>query len=248
MVLFFVNARYRMPVAFMTCIWSAAGLEELVAAWRSGSRQRIARGFGIVGAAAALLALLAVPQRGHPLPWEWDQAASLASAGRYEQAEGWVSRALARRGDDPALRHAAASFYDRWGKPEREREQLRAMLALPDLEPDLTHLGYEALARSYLEEERLVEARDSIDRALEVRVDDALWRGRPHYPLGLGPLAGCWSRLLAVQIDLESGAVERARDELEAVRESCGEGGRLGPRLLELEVLLVRENNVNPML
>ena len=121
-----------------------------------------------------------------------------------------------------------------------EREQLERMLAMPDPEPDLVHLGHEALARSYLSERRFDAALIEVESARAVRIDSAEWHGYSHFQLGLGPLEDCWLRLLAAEIDARAGNVARARERLDNVRSDCGERGRLGPRILDVEVLCAR--------
>jgi len=240
MVLFFVNARYRAPLVFFGSIPAAQGLAAIVGAWRAGDRLRVAKGLGAYAFLMALLAAVAVPQRGYPLPMEWDQASVLASAGSYDAARLWLDRALDRAKDDPALRLAAAAFHAERGERGMEREQLERMLAMPDPEPDLIHLGHEALARSYLSERRFDAALIEVERARAVRIDSTEWHGYPHFQLGLGPLEDCWLRLLAAEIDARAGNVARARERLDSVRSDCGEHGRLGPRILDVEVLCAR--------
>jgi tetratricopeptide (TPR) repeat protein len=240
MVLFFVNARYRAPLVFFGSIPAAQGLAAIVGAWRARDRRRVVKGLGACAVLAALMAAVAVPQRGYPLPMEWDQASVLASAGSHDAARQWLDRALARAEDDPALRLAAAAFYAESEEREREREQLERMLATPDPEPDLVHLGHEALAHSYLSERRFDAALIEVEKARAVRIDFAEWHGYPHFQLGLGPLADCWLRLLAAEIDARTGNLARARERIGSVRSDCGEHGRFGPRLLDVEVLCAR--------
>ena len=98
---------------------------------------------------AVALAATAVPQRGLPLPIEWEESVALASEGSFDDAEDWVERALVRAPDDLPLKLAASDFYRRRGQPARERELLQDVLGRPDPEPDLVSIGHQRRAQSF---------------------------------------------------------------------------------------------------
>lgn len=235
-VLSFNTSRYRAPLVFFGCIWAAVALHAAVQAWREGRRGRLALGAGAGLLLAAVMAGAAVPQRGFPLPLEWDEAMARASPAR---AEPWVLRALERAPDDAPLRYAAAGFYARQGRREDERRYLNEMLAMGGLEPDLVSIGRQLLARSLALDGRIDEARAEIRAAIDVGVDDTTWRGLPYYPLGLGPVTACRLRLESAENELIAGQVSRAVDEIRRVREECAIGGPLRERLIELEARTV---------
>jgi tetratricopeptide (TPR) repeat protein len=238
-VISFNTSRYRAPLVFFGCIWAAYALNVAWSDWRAGKRRRVAMGAVIAIVLAAVLALMAVPQRGYPLPLEFNEAALLASRGSFDRAQGWIDRALARAPEDAQLRHAVAGFYARQDMRTDEREQLQRMLAVDDPEPDLQSIGHQLLARSYAQDGQFDAARRHIDAALNVGVDSATWKGRAYYQLGLGPVTACWLRLQAADIELDAGNPARARELMLLVESDCGRQGRLKDKLEELEVQVI---------
>jgi tetratricopeptide (TPR) repeat protein len=235
----FNTSRYRAPLVFFGCIWVAHALVEARRGWIAGRRRAVAAGAVAVLVLAALLAAGAVPQRGHPLPLEWNEAALLTSRGAHGEAEAWIERALERAPEDPQLRHAVAGFYAERGDREREREHLQRMLALEDLEPDYVSVGHRLLARSYAAEGRFEDARRHIRAAVDAGVDSTSWRGRPYYRLGLGPVTACWLRLEEARIELAAGEPARAAELVRRVRADCKSAGRVEDELRELDAQLV---------
>jgi tetratricopeptide (TPR) repeat protein len=225
-VLFFNTARYRAPVALLGCLFAAAALAALWKVWRERDRWRLALGLGSFAALFALLAATAVPQRSLPPPLEWYQAAAMGPGESYEEVAGWAERALEHDPDSPALLRLVSQLHARWGRPDRQREILDRLLALPDPEPDVLDGAHEQKAQSYLAEGRLELARDELLAALAVRVDDAQWRGHSHYAMGLAPTRSCWLRLSLAQAEIALGWPGRARSLIEAVRADCPEGKR----------------------
>jgi len=238
-VLSFNTARYRAPLVFFGCIWVACTLAEAWKAWKERDRRRLIVGGALCVALAALLSLTAVPQRGFPLPLEWDEAAALVAQGSAERAHPWIEQALARAPEDPQLHHAVAGFHARLGNRDAERMQLRQLLALEGIEPDMISIGHHLLARSLAGEGRFDEARREIQAAIAVGVDDTVWRGRPYYPLGLGPVTACWLKLEAARIELDAGEVQAAADLVVHVRNDCVDTGRLGKKLKALEAGII---------
>ena len=234
-ILSFNTARYRAPLVFFGAIWIARALEQ---AWEHGRGRRLtplALGAGAHLVIFFALSASAVPQRGHPLPVEWNEAAALIARGETEAARPWVERALSRAPEDPALRLAAAGAAHALGEREHERELLLRLLEDDDAEPDLRSTAHYLLARSWAEAERIDLARAEIAEALAVEVDRTEWHGFPYYPLGLGPLTACWLRLEAARFELDRGDPARAAELVERVRRECKAAGRIEDGLIELE-------------
>ena len=234
-VLSFNTARYRAPLVFFGCIGAAYALHGLSRAWADGERKRCLLGAGLFLALVVTGAATAVPQRGFPLPLEWDEARALVSEGAFDRAEPWVARALESAPDDAPLWYAAAGFYSRQERREEERGHLQRMLALPDLEPDLISIGHHLLARSYALDRLIDEARREIELALVVNVDETTWRGVPYYQLGLGAATSCWLRLEAAEIEFRAGDARRAVAWMDEVETGCVKTGRIREQLLDLE-------------
>jgi hypothetical protein len=239
-VLVFNTARYRAPVVFLGSIWVAAALAAAWRYWKAG-RLRHAAAIGAAYAAiTGLLAFNAVPQQDLPPPIEWHQAAALASEGAIDEASGWVERAVARDPQSPALLLFAAGFHDRPGDRERQRGYLHRLLDLPGLEPDTIDAAHERMAASYFAQRRFDESRTELFEALAVGVDDAEWRGYPHYALGVGPVRRCLLQLRLADVEMRRGANPVARGILDSVREECPLSRRIRG---ELELLESRLQN-----
>jgi hypothetical protein len=245
-VLSFNTARYRAPLIFFGCIWVACALGAGRRAWRARRWRALAVGATAWLALVALLAGSAVAQRGFPLPLEWSEPLALRHEGTLDDAVHWAERALARAPRDPELRLAAADLFRRIDRGRREREQLRRLLAMPDLEPDVITVAHHRLAESHARDGRIEDARREMQAALSVGVDATDWRGRPYYRLGLGSLTDCWLRLELAGMELAAGDQASGRALIERVRSECPAEGRLKDRLLELDVrsILVDEARV----
>jgi hypothetical protein len=238
-VLSFNTARYRAVLVFLGSIWVAHALAVAWHCWSEGRRRQLAAAVGMGLALVAVLAATAVPQRGFPLPLEWDESVALVSEGALDEAEPWVVRALERAPNDAPLKLAAAAFFHRRGQLDRERHLLQQVLETPDPEPDLISVSHHRRAESFAAEGRIDEARREVVAALAVDVDATDWRGQPYYRLGLGPVTACWLRLEAAGIELDAGNPARAVALMEQVRAECPLAGRLASRMTELEVRAV---------
>jgi tetratricopeptide (TPR) repeat protein len=238
-VLSFNTARYRAPLVFFGCICVAYAVAQGWLAWSERRYRTLVAGVCVCLVLALLMGILAVPQRGLPLPLEWDEAAALSSEGALDRAEPWVERALERAPNDPQLKLAAADFFRRRGSAERERELLEDLSTRPDTEPDLISIAHHHLAKSYAAAGDIEAARREIESALALGVDATDWRGRPYYRLGLGPMNACWLRLEAAGFEFATGEPARGVALMERVRAECPPAGRIETRLAELEVRAV---------
>jgi tetratricopeptide (TPR) repeat protein len=237
-VLFFNTARYRLPVVFFGCLWVAVAIACVWEAWRVRDRRRLAVTGGAYLVAALLLAAASMPQRSLPPPLDWYQARALTPGGPYAEAARWAEQAAARDPESPALLLMISDLYARWGREEPRREYLERALALPDPEPDVLDRAHAKLAESYLAEGRIEETRRELLAALELGVDDAEWRGYPHYRMGLGPTRACWLRLRLAQVEIQTDRRGRALELIERVRADCPEGDGYRDLIRRLEGLL----------
>jgi hypothetical protein len=130
---------------------------------------------------------------------------------------------------------SAAAYHGRRGDQPRSRSYLVRALSVGDLAPDDRSNIYEALAESYLVEDRREAAERAFEQALAVGVDDATWRGVPQFRLGLGPVSACRMRLGLAELELRRGNRERARSIVDGVLSECGAHGRIAERLARLE-------------
>lgn len=230
----FNTARYRVPLIFFGSIWVAWSLR---AGWTlAAGRQWSRLVAGTVGffALVVLVAAAAQEQRTLPPPYEWDQVRVLEAEGRGALAERWAARARRSHPDDPVLALALARFHGRRGQFEQQEELLEAILAQPGIEPDLRSQSLEEQGRSLLARRRLDEARESVLAALDLHVDDTLWRGEPYYRMKLVPSTSCRLRLLLATIELWDGARERASELVESVQDDCPDSESLRPQMEEL--------------
>ena len=233
-VLSFNTSRYRAPLVFFGCVWAAYSLARGWTLWRNHRRPQLAAGAAIALGLAVAIGLLAEPQRGYPLPLEWEESVALSSLGQPDRAEVWVLRALERAPEDAPLKLAASEHFRRRGRLGEEREQLQRMLALPDLEPDLISIGRHHLAKSWAAEGNIEQARRQIELALAVDVDETTWRGHEYYRLGLGPLTACRLQLDAAGFEFDAGEPSRGVELLDRARAACPTEGRLKTKLDEL--------------
>jgi hypothetical protein len=223
-------------LVFFGCIWVAGALGAGWRAWRARRWGALAAGAAAWLALATILAGSAVAQRGFPLPLEWSESVARSSERRPDEAARWAERALARAPRDPELHLAAADLFRRNGRDDRERELLRRLLAMPDLEPDVISVAHHHLAKSHARDGRIDDARHEMLAALSVNVDATDWRGQPYYRLGLGALNACWLRLELAEMELAYGEKASGQALIEAVRSECPAAGRLKERLVELKV------------
>lgn len=245
-VLFFNTARYRAPVAIVGCLFAAAALDALHRAWRERDRRSLALGLGSFLLLLTVLAATAAPQRDLPPPLEWYRARAPVPGGSYEEAASWAARALARSPESAALLRDVAQLHGRWGRPDRQREVLDRLLALPDPEPDVVDGAYEQRAQAFLSQGRLEEARSALLDALAVGVDDAEWRGHPHYAMGLAPTRSCWLRLSLAQAEIALGRAEEARRLLDGVKADCPDGRRYRDAIRGIEAMLAGTETAVP--
>jgi tetratricopeptide (TPR) repeat protein len=234
-LLFFNTARYRAPLVFFGCIWVAAALHWGWQQWRGRRFADLGVGVAIVLVAAVALAVTAAPQRDLPPPLEYYEAQTLLRAGRADAMDAWAQRALRRDPDSPALLLFVADLYGKAGRPDRQRELLQRMLALPDLEPDAVDVAHEHLAQGYAAEGRFEDARRELRAAIAVGADSAEWRGYPYYQMDLGPTRACWLRLAQAELEIALGFSADARDLIATVRHDCPDGARYRTEIARLE-------------
>jgi len=238
-VMVFSTARYRAPLVFFGCICVTAAVGAAWELWSTEQRRRLALGGAVYAALVLVLCLFALPQRWSPPPREWHQAMAMTPGDSFDEAADWAERAVARDPQLPFMLLSASDFYATWGKRERQRDYLKRLLDLPDLEPDTIDVAHERLASSYFAQGRLNEAREELLQAIAVGVDDAEWHGYPHYALGLGPIRACGLRLRLADVEILRGDSAAARQLMDSVREDCPASRRFLMDLASLEKRLV---------
>jgi tetratricopeptide (TPR) repeat protein len=237
-LLAFVTARYRAPLSFFLSIGVAALLSAVSWNWRRGDRKTSLRWGGAAALATVVSLLLAAEQQQLPPPIEWSQAQVVEVEGRRRAAAEWFERALRKHPEEPVLLFEKAAFHARGAEREIERALLRRVLEWPDLEPDMSLLSWERLARSHLAQGQLKSAEHAARSALELDIEHALHRGERFFALPGPPVTSCRLRLLLADILARQGARQEARALVDQVALECGPHGRLRQPLRELEMRL----------
>lgn len=184
-ILFFVNARYRVPVIPVLIVFAAAGLRELMEVNRSRHRT-----MGLAGRIVllALLFLIVNTRLGDPEEAARFEAASghflmgltFAKAGETSRAEEWYRRAVEAYPGHAEARNNLAGIHIRRGEWQRAREELEwALKAQPSNGNALVNAGFVSVK---LGEQQ--KAKEFFERALAGVLSTEM-RARALYNLGM---------------------------------------------------------------
>jgi tetratricopeptide (TPR) repeat protein len=215
-VVFFVTARYRIPLIPVLLLFAGYGASRLIDHVRARRWKAWVPSVAITVAGFGLINTNPGPTTYLPPLTEEHLAVAAIRQGRSDLAENLLLRAIEERERSPRELLRLASIYEDRGEIDRAVQTLESIVKIPDVIPDLESTAHSTAARILANSGRAQDAIPHWRRVIEIDADSSYYHGEPYFHLGLGHFIRryAWVELAKA---LESlGRLEEAADEYRA--------------------------------
>jgi len=186
MVLFFLTARFRMPLVPALLLFGGYAAHRMVGSVRN------ARWTTVAAPAVVLFLVFALANSNpgstvHLPPWTEEHLAMAAhGGGRHDEAERLLKKTIGERRRAPRELLRLATVYEAMGRIDDAIATLAAIEDVPDVHPDWRATAHTTMADILTSNGRAEEAIPHRRRVVEIDPDSSYHRGKAYFHLGLG--------------------------------------------------------------